>query len=116
MINFQYERQAKANEPMPEGLELIDQWCYQSISFLTARYRLGQISGDEAAREMKAIKKQYNEMAAEMKYVKHCTALWSNVEGAAMRFNDNPTIENAYEMRKAIYGDVFKDKGETVNE
>ena len=116
MIEFAYERQAKANEPMPDGLSMIEQWCWQSIALLTARYRLGQISGDDAAKEMKAIKKQYNEMAAETKYIHHCSALWANVETAAMRFNNNRTIENAYEMRKAIYGDVFKDKGDKVNE
>lgn len=116
MTEFIYEKQAKANELMPDGLSMIDQWCYQSIALLTARYRLGQISGDAAAREMKAIKTQYNSMAAETKYVHHCSALWANVETAAMRFNNNPTIENAYEMRKAIYGDVFKNKGDAVNE
>lgn len=116
MINFEYEREAKANAPMPDGLSLPEQWCWQSIALLTGRYRYGLISGDAAAKELAFIKKQFNEMQAEVKYIKHCSELWRNVEGAAMRFNENPTIENAYEMRKAIYGDVFKNKGEAVNE
>lgn len=116
MINFEYEREAKANAPMPDGLSLPEQWCWQSIALLTGRYRYGLISGEAAAKELAFIKKQFNEMQAEVKYIKYCSALWRDVEGAAMRFNENPCCDTAYEMRNAIYGDVFKDKEKHWNE
>ena len=112
MTEFIYEQQAKAGDPMPDGLSLPEQWCYQAINQLTGRYRYGLISGDAAAREMALIKKEFSSMQAEVRYIHWCSNLWREVEGAAMRFNDNPTIENAFEMRKAIYGDVFKKKME----
>ena len=116
MTNFKYEKEAKANEPMLDNLSLPEQWCWQAIALLTGRYRYGLISSNEAAQELAKIKKQYNEMEAEVKYIKCCSALWRNVEGAAMRFNDNPCRDTAYEMREAIYGDVFKDKEKRWNE
>ena len=108
MTEFIYEKQAKENKPMVDNLELPEQWCWQAIALLTGRYRYGLISASEAAKELALIKKQFSSMMTEVKYIHWTSQLWRNVEGATRRFNEEPTLDNAFEMRKAIYGDVFK--------
>ena len=116
MTEFIYEKQAKANAPMADNLELPEQWCWQAIALLTGRYRYGLISASEAAKELALIKKQFSSMMTEVKYIHWTSQLWRNAEGAAMRFNENPCKDTAFEMRDAIYGSTYKNKGEIWNE
>lgn len=104
MQSFKYEQQAKRNEPMPDGLNFVEQLVYQSIALLTSRYRLGQLDAEQAKREMLQIKKQYEKNADRDKYIEHCAQLWIDIELTACAFNKDETIENARQMRDVIYG------------
>lgn len=103
-MEFKYEQQAKHNEPMPDGLNFVEQMTYQSIALLTSRYRIGQLDAEQAKREMLAIKKQYAQNADRDKYIAHCAQLWIDIELSACAFNKDETIENARAMRDVVYG------------
>ena len=45
------ERIAMYGGPMPDGLDLTDQWFFQSISLLYERYRTGFINREKGKKE-----------------------------------------------------------------
>ena len=50
-VVLEFERAAMKNDPMPDGLCLVDQCMFQALANLYARYRLGIISREQARAE-----------------------------------------------------------------
>ena len=50
-LDFEFERQAMKNEPMPKGLDYVDATIYQGFAWLYQRYYSGKISRDFAKKE-----------------------------------------------------------------
>lgn len=114
-MSFEYERQAKAGEPMPEGLTMAEQMYYQSLALLSARYRYGGISAEDSVKEKRLLEREYLNMKGKERYISASVMLWMDVESAATAFAKEQTMENAYKMYEAIYGCVLK-KREAVDE
>ena len=47
-LDFEFERQAMKNEPMPKELDYVDATIYQGFAWLYQRYYSGKISRDFA--------------------------------------------------------------------
>lgn len=106
-MSFLYERQAKAGEPMPDGLTMPEQMYYQALALLSARYKYGVITAEESIREKRLLEQEYCNMLGKEKYISACVSLWSNVENASIAFAKEPNMENAYKMHEAVYGRVL---------
>lgn len=48
MTELPYEREAMQNNPMPDGLTLLDQLMYQNLALLYYRYHCGAITREQA--------------------------------------------------------------------
>lgn len=48
MTELSYEREAMQNNPMPDGLSLLDQLMYQNLALLYYRYHCGAITREQA--------------------------------------------------------------------
>ena len=101
---FEYENEAKRNEPMPTGLTSSQQMCYQAMALMTMRYKLGELNAEQAIAEKRQIEREYTEMSAREQYITHCSDLWANIETAAIEYNKTRTLEAADKMREVIYG------------
>lgn len=103
-MRFPYEQEAKRGEPMPEGLGWAEQAGYQALANLTARYRAGAISAEQARTESAEIDRAVMNGYTHERYIKHVAELYRDIEWAAMQYKDNKTIENADRMLDVIYG------------
>jgi hypothetical protein len=108
MDNLPYERAALNGEPMPDGLTLEDQLCFQALALLYRRYRAGSVSKNVGAEEAWKIRSscqvRKEALAFERKCNSHSVRLWKAVEGAANAYQKERTLENADRMIEAIYG------------
>ena len=103
-MQFAYELQAKRGEPMPDGLSLVEQAGYQAVANLTARYKAGAVTAEQAKAESMAIDKAVRDGLVRERYIKHTSDLWADVEYAAIQYRKEPTIEHANEVMDIIYG------------
>ena len=100
----EHKMMAKRGEPMPEGLGWAEQAGYQALANLTARYRAGAISAEQARAESAEIDRAVMNGYTHERYIKHVAELYRDIEWAAMEYRDNKTIENADRMLDVIYG------------
>lgn len=94
-MQIPFEAQAKAGEPMPDGLSESEIAVYQSIACLAARYRLGRVSAEQSQREMAQIRKAYDHAQIVKRETKHMADFWSSLGAALMRYGTDRTLENA---------------------
>lgn len=104
MKPYPYDKQAKQQLPMPEGLTIVEQATYQAISFLAARYTLGKISSEQAVKEYKSIIHQYEQLSADERLIHHYAQLTKDIEIVSLRFKKEQTLEAANLMYDILYG------------
>ena len=107
-MEFPFERAAMRGDPMPEGLRIYEQAAYQALRYLYAMYHRKAISREEAAREKKLIRVQYDRAKADFEtnrrnLLAHAE-MWRKIEAAANRFGQERTLENAEAFVQAVYG------------
>ena len=110
-MELPYERAAMHNEPMPDGLELPDQLCYQALSLLYARYHSGKITREQGEKEARLIRRKREENIKTNEFGEKCrehaAKLWRNIEQSVMDYQKNRTTESADRLLIAIYGVGF---------
>ena len=110
-MELPYERAAMHNEPMPDGLDLADQLCYQALSLLYARYHAGRITRERGEMEARMIRRKRDENiksnAFGDKCREHAAKLWRNIEWSVTDYQKNRTTESADRLLMAIYGIGF---------
>lgn len=104
MTDFKYEAQAKRGEPMPDGLDWSEQGAYQAVALLTARYRLGSVTADQAKTEMGYIRKCFSKSIEQEKFIYKMAKLRLDIELALCAFNKDETLDNAKKMRDVLTG------------
>lgn len=72
-LDFEFERQAMKNEPMPKGLDYVDATIYQGFAWLYQRYYSGKISRDFAKKEKKNCYTLIKEKKKKKKMKEKCT-------------------------------------------
>ena len=106
-LDFEFERQAMKNEPMPKGLDYVDATIYQGFAWLYQRYYSGKISRDFAKKEkeklLHAYKRKKEEKENERKMYEWHSDLMKRCENSARIYAKNPTLENADQLYADIY-------------
>lgn len=110
-MELPYERSAMHNEPMPEGLDLSDQLCYQALALLYARYHSGKITREQGEKEARMIRRKREENIKSNEFGEKCrensVRLWRNIEQSVMDYQKNRTTGSADKLLIAIYGVGF---------
>ena len=101
-----WESAAKRNQPMPAGLSSAEQRAYQSLALLTARYKLGGLTAEQAVKERKEIDKAYEHDAYCDKLNDWHIRMTKNIEMAHARYRKERTIEAADLLSDVIDGFV----------
>lgn len=113
MTELPYERQAMANEPLPEGLSMAEQLLYLRLRTLYQLHYMGKMDREEAretkyrmiaeCEEAKRLEEYGNELA------KYRADMFRDIEFAATRYRKHRSIENADLLLDALYPSI-KDK------
>lgn len=103
-MRYEWEQQAKRNEPMPEGLPIADQAAYQALAALVARYKLGAVNAEQAKKERTEIDKAYGYRAAGDRLNGWTVSLRKRIEAAHAKFRKEPTVENAMYLSDVLDG------------
>lgn len=102
------ERLAIRGEPMPDGLNLTDQWFFQSMSLLYERYHAGFIDRKIGKREKGQIvyqrDRELRQRDCDNKLIQHHVAQTKAVEGAQNAYRKDRTLENADRLSAALDG------------
>ena len=110
-MELPYERSAMRNDPMPEGLDLADQLCYQALALLYARYHSGKITRDQGEKEARLIRRKREENIKSNEFGdkcrEHAVRLWKNIERSVTDYQKNRTTGSADRLLMAIYGVGF---------
>lgn len=103
-ITLPYEKQAMRGDPMPDGLDYPDQVMFLSLSLLYARYRLKQITRDQASKEKTKLLDEYEAYTRNWKMAEEWTEIIRLTELARAEFRKNPSVENGYKIIEIIEG------------
>ena len=102
------ERIAMYGGPMPDGLNLTDQWFFQSISLLYERYRAGFINREKEKKENGQIvyrrDKEMRQRECGNKLINHHVEQTKCIEAAQNAYRKNRTLENADALSAALDG------------
>ena len=93
---------------MPDGLSLADQWFFQGLAYLYARFRSGQISREQGSKEKGAMLYQHDKAVRneqfEGKMISWHVALTKDIEAAQNAYRKSRTLENADRLSAALDG------------
>lgn len=110
---FPYEKQAMNREPIPDGLDWLDQKMYLSLRSLYADVQNGTISRETGILDKKKLavsyQKERENESFNQKWARHTTQLWKGIESAQNSYRKNRTIENADRLSNAIAGFLTED-------
>lgn len=110
---FPYEKQAMNREPIPDGLDWLDQKMYLSLRNLYADVQNGTISRETGILDKKKLavsyQKERENESFNQKWARHTTQLWKGIESAQNRYRKSRTIENADRLSNAIAGFLTED-------
>lgn len=93
---------------MPDGLSSAEQRAYQSLALLTARYKLGVLTADQAVKERRDIDRAFVDDSGADAANKWVVGLRKRIEIAHARYRKERTIENADILSDVIDGFVRK--------
>lgn len=103
-MKYSWENAAKQNKPMPEGLSSAEQRAYQSLALLTARYKLGGLSPEQAVKERKDIDRAFTVGSGADAANKWVVGLRKRIEIAHARYRKERTVEAADFLSDVIDG------------
>ena len=107
-MEFPFERAAMGGEAMPDCLRIYEQCAYLALRHLYAMYHRKAIPREEAAREKKKLRAQYEIAKADFETNRRNNLenaqMWKQIEAAANRYRTERTLENADAFVKAVYG------------
>lgn len=110
-MELPYERAAMHGDPMPDGLDLHDQLCFQALSILYNRYYSGRITREQGEQDAKLIRRKRDENVKSAEFGEKCrehsAKLWREIEQSANAYQMDPSLENADRLISAIYGVGF---------
>lgn len=103
-VTLPYEKQAMRGDVMPSGLSCPDQFMFQALAFLYARYRIGAVTRERATSEKKELLEQYRVYKFQWDMGDRWTNLIKRTEEARTEYRKNKTIENADQLLCCIDG------------
>ena len=110
---FPYEKQAMNREPIPDGLDWLDQKMYLSLRNLYADVQNGTISRETGILDKKKLAASYQKEreneSFNQKWARHTAQLWKGIEYAQNLYRTSKTLENADKLSVAIDGFLVPD-------
>lgn len=106
-ITLAWEKQAMRGGEMPKGLEYPDQVLYQALALLYARYRMKDISREQAAKEKLKLLEEYRVYQFREQMGEEWVQIIKDTELARAQFRKDPTIENAWKLLEVIEGGKY---------
>lgn len=105
MTTIPFEAQAKALEPMPDGLNEREQWTYQAICELVTRYRANGVTAEQSKKEMAQIRKRYHQSQTQLEEMyREIQEFWIRTAAVADAYAKDPTPANAETLYKVASG------------
>lgn len=108
MKELWYERAAMRQEPIPDGLDLIDCWMFESLSALYFRFFQKAISQERGRAEKKKLYHKYEVYRNKEKWegvmYRWNSDLRKAVEATQNAYRKNRTLENADALSAALDG------------
>lgn len=106
--SFPWEWDAMQGNPMPEGLDLVNQLAYVAMRHIYRSYYAKFITREQGTREKKMIQKTYSDAVKDMDFAdrvnqKHIQVL-KGTELAASACRKEPTPENALRLCDVLVG------------
>lgn len=105
---FPFETIAANGEPMPDGLDLPDQYAFQFLANMYARIRNGNLDREQAAKEKGAMTYKHsiakNILKSSSIMAKYWADLRRDIECIHTAYIKNPTKENADRLSAALDG------------
>ena len=92
-ISFPWERSAFTGAPMPDNLPFADMCAYQALANLSARFQAGAVQKEDATKEKRLIKMNWQKQREQEDYYKKCSGHLADL------FRDTELARSAY--RKA---------------
>lgn len=99
-----YEYMAQRGDEMPDGLHYPDQLLYQALALLYARYRLKNISREQASKEKKKLLDDYRCYKFQWDMGDEWVEAIKRTEHARAAYRENRTLENADKLLEAVEG------------
>ena len=93
---------AQNNGVMPDGLSPSEQAFFQATRFLTQAYRLGDVSAELAASEMKKIQAAFEKQRRKELEVERFWSAWERCEAAAVSYHRYRSEDTATALYKAV--------------
>ena len=103
---YSWEKDAKANKPMPKGLRLSEQKAYMALSLLAARYKAGLVGVEQAQKERKEIDRAFASDCGADAANDWVVGLRKNIELAHAKYRKERTLEAADLLSDVIDGFV----------
>ena len=108
MKELWYERAAMRGEPMPEELNFIDCWMFQSLAALYFRFFQKAISQEQGKEEKKRLYRKYN-VECNLRNYQEIMCRWhvdlrKNIEAAHTKYIKARTLEAADALSLALDG------------
>lgn len=107
-VVLSFEEAAMRGEPMPRGLNGIEQAQFWGLTYLYRMHRAGFMSREDAAKSKLAMLGSFHNaqrrMTAGDRLISHSANLWKTIGLAHGRFLNERTVEAAESLSSAIYG------------
>ena len=103
-MEFEFERQAMKNEPMPKKLDIADSCLYVALRCLYKSYHEGLISKTQGAEEKATLLYNWRLDKSKIEMLnRESSALAEKIGTASAEYAKNATIENADKLYAAFY-------------
>lgn len=106
IMRYTWEKDAKQNKPMPDGLTQSEIRAFQSLALLTARYKLGGLTAEQAVKERGDIDRAFVADSGADAANKWVVGLRKRIEIAHSRYRKERTIAAADLLSDVIDGFV----------
>lgn len=119
MAKFPFEKAVKENQPMPDGMSILDQRTFVLLSRIYTQFRAGLYTKEKAGQEKDKLWKEWkaekDKKAFEDKLIRHHVIITRETERLRAEIMKSESVEEraalAVELVKAIDGMVYDDGG-----
>lgn len=105
---FPYEKEAANEDPIPDGLSLVDQCAFRFLRSMYRDIRTGVQTREQAIEEKGCMTYQYDKEKRSMEHWSKMGSYWaekySRVEAAQSAYKKNRTLENADRLSAVLDG------------
>ncbi len=110
MTADQIEDLALAGAPLPDGLNAAEQLLFLQFRYLYRYARLVKMPPEQGRLEKRAILREYEKRAFQVRHMDKTERMWTAIEAAAARFAKEQTVEAGNAFYAAVYGAGVKRK------